>query len=386
MAERQLSKPEIAAQKKVVKLAPAIGDWTTYKPLKILVKKVKTGLYGFDRLSKDELNTMFTIHYRFIEKLMKNLRIDLGMAVELISVQVEQTTYLNFLRTLTGPMVQCKIKILGQHDQIFLLLDSHLANSIINYALGSVDLEVINRGLTDSEKEALATTLSEYLPTLSELFDKVIDDLSLSVVSSPDITLDSTINPSSPFASFIAETSLADNTPGKIYIAYPGNSLKSLIEKYHETEKSKALNFSRLPTALLSLISTRLSAVLGETLLTTNEISQLEVGDVVSIDTPISDAVPTSLGNIIKLLSQPGMKNQRRAIRLVGLKENQEVRVARPEISKPEPFPTPPPKPTQPAPKPIAPVPPPKPAPADDDFLDDFDDDFTDDDFGDDKL
>ncbi|MFH1362533.1 MAG: hypothetical protein ABIH69_07805, partial [bacterium] len=141
MAERQRSKPEIAAQKKVIKLAPAIGDWTTYKPLKVLVKKVKTGLYGFDRLSREELSTMLTIHYRFIEQFLKHLRIDLGMAVELVSIQTTQTNYLNFLRTLTGPMVQGKVKIPARHDPIFFLLDLQLANSIINYALGSVDLE-----------------------------------------------------------------------------------------------------------------------------------------------------------------------------------------------------------------------------------------------------
>ncbi|MFA4843958.1 MAG: hypothetical protein WC632_03280, partial [Candidatus Margulisiibacteriota bacterium] len=64
MTERSTTKPEIASQKKVVKLPPAIGDWTTYRAPKILVKKVKTGLYGFDRLSKEELKHLLRIHYR----------------------------------------------------------------------------------------------------------------------------------------------------------------------------------------------------------------------------------------------------------------------------------------------------------------------------------
>src|SRR3989338_4437024 len=104
MAERTLTKPEIAAQKRVIKLPPAIGDWTTYRPPKVLVKKIKTGLYGFDRLSKDELNQVLLIHYRFIHGFLKGLKVDLGMGAELSSCQVEQTTYLNFLRTMAGPL------------------------------------------------------------------------------------------------------------------------------------------------------------------------------------------------------------------------------------------------------------------------------------------
>src|SRR3990167_8626028 len=103
------TKPEIASQKRTIKLPPAMGDWTTYRPPKALVKKVKTGLYGFDRLSKKETNQALLIHYRFIQEFFRRLKIDLGLGVELFTVQVEQVTYLNFLRTISGPVVQGKL-------------------------------------------------------------------------------------------------------------------------------------------------------------------------------------------------------------------------------------------------------------------------------------
>jgi len=201
--ERQTSKPEIAAQKKTIKLAPAIGDWTTYKPPKVLVKKVKTGLYGFDRLSKEELNQVLLIHYRFLQDLLKRFRIDLGLAVELFTVQAQQTTYLNFLRGLMGPMVQLKIEVAGLHDPILLLLDISLANSIINYALGSIDLEPVNRSLTEAEQITLVTALKEYLPSFGQAFEHTITNLKLSYISSPDVIIDPTINPDSTLAGFI---------------------------------------------------------------------------------------------------------------------------------------------------------------------------------------
>jgi len=405
--QRQLSKPEIAAQRKVIKLAPAIGDWTTYKPPKVLVKKVKTGLYGFDRLSKNELNLVLQIHYRFIQKLLKQFRVDLGMAVELFSVQTEQTTYMNFLRTLTGSMVQIKIAIPGMHDSISLYLELPLANSIINYSLGSIDLEPIDRALTEAEQATLTTALTEYLPLFGESFENTINDLTISVVSSPDVVVDSTIGPASTFASFSAETSLADNSPAKIYIAYQGNTLKTLLENYQQKEQSKPLNFSRIPTSLLAKISSPVASKLGETILTTTEIGQLEIGDVVSLETAINSSAETTLGNILELSCQPGSKAKKAAIRILGLKESAEVELAPPELAveeepkvAPAAVPPPAPKPkevTKPIPKPIEELPKAEPLaeeefpedkfeedfPEDDDL---FEDDFSDEEFPEDKL
>jgi flagellar motor switch protein FliM len=331
MAERKLTKPEIASQKRTVKLAPAIGDWTTYKPPKVLGKKVKSGLYGFDRLSKEDLNQALLIHYRFIQELLKHFKIDLSMAVELFSVQVEQTTYLNFLQTLAGPVVQCKISIPGAHDSIFLFFELPLANSIINHALGSSDLEPVDRALTESEKNVFSTTLAEYLPGFSAAFENVIENLSLTFVSSPDVVTDPTISSSSTLASFIAETSLADNPPGKIIIAYPGRTLKNLLGNYSQKDQAKPLDFSRLPNSLVSKIFTPVSATLGEAVLTTNEIKQLEVGDVVSLETLIASPIPATIGEILKLLSQPGIKNKKFAVRMMGAKGPAEAELPKPE-------------------------------------------------------
>ncbi len=338
MAERK-SKPEIATQKREIKFAPAIGDWTTYKPPKVLVKKVKTGLYGFDRLSKKELNLVLLIHYRFIQNLLKRFKIDLGTAVELLSIQADQTTYLNFFRTLTGQVLQGKIAVPGIHEPINIFFDLPIANSIVNYALGSHDLETINRGLTESENNVLSTAFSEYLTIFSAAFENTIKNISFSIVSSPDVVVDSSVNPSSTLVSFRAVTSLADNPPGKIVVAYSGNTLKTLLAKYREKEQSKPLDFSRLPVALLLKIISSVSATLGETFLTTNEIDQLEIGDVVSLESTIDSPIPLEIGNILKCFGQPGIKNKKYATRIVGFKEAVEIELPKPELEafkKPE--------------------------------------------------
>ena len=330
MAERQLSKPEIASQRRTIKLPPAIGDWTTYRPPKVLVKKVKSGLYGFDRLSKEGLNEALIIHYRFVQDLLRRFKIDLGLGVEFLSCQIEQTTYLNFLRTLTGPLAQSRLTLPNLHENIQLLFDLGLANSIVNHALGSSDLEPLNRALTEAESAAFTLAVAEYLPYLAAAYNNIFPAPGFAFVGSPDITLDSSINPNSTFVFFSAEVALND-APGRLLFGYPGNSLKTLLKDYELKTRSKPANFGRLSAASLNKIVTSLSATLGRTYLRTSELNQLEAGDVVSLDTSITSAVNLLIGGRLNLKVQPGvMAGKRRAVRLIGFGNDEEITVRPP--------------------------------------------------------
>ncbi|MFA4906629.1 MAG: FliM/FliN family flagellar motor switch protein [Candidatus Margulisiibacteriota bacterium] len=318
------SKPEIASQKRTIKLAPSIGDWTTYRPPKILVKKVKTGLYGFDRLSRKELNRALLVHYHFIQDLLNGLKVDLGVGVEFYSCQAEQTTYLNFLRTLTGQVVQGKLSIPGIHEKVHVFFDLAAANSIINHALGSHDTESLNRGLTEAENNILTTTFTEYLPACAFAFE------TFSIVSSPDVTIDPSINPSSTFVVFSLEVAINNSPPAKIFFGYPGSALKSLIESFLAKEKEKPLDFSRLSAAALKNILVKARANLGKTTLLSHELHSLEVGDVVSLDTPTNSAVSLTVGSWLKLAVQPGITNKKKGVRIAGFGDEEKIKLSPP--------------------------------------------------------
>ncbi|MBN3033187.1 MAG: FliM/FliN family flagellar motor switch protein [Candidatus Saganbacteria bacterium] len=331
MAERQATaKPEIASQRRAIKLPPAIGDWTTYRPPKVLVKKVKSGLYGFDRLSKEELNEALLIHYRFVQDLLRRFKIDLGLGVEFLACQAEQTTYLNFLRALTGPLAQSRLNLPNLHENIQLLLDLNLANSLINHALGSCDLEPLARALTEAESAAFTLALTEYLPYFAAAFANTFPAPAFTFVGSPDVTLEPAINPASTFVFFAAEIALND-LPGRIMFGYPGNSLKTLLKDYEARSKTRPLNFGRLPAPALNKIMVALSAALGRTALKASELNQLETGDVVALETSINSPVALQLGQRLSFKVQPGiMTNKKRAVRLTSFNHEDEITILPP--------------------------------------------------------
>lgn len=319
MAEKTILKSEISSQKKTLKLPGAIGDWTTYRPAKVLIKKVKSGLYGFDRISREELNTVLLIHYRFIQQLLKRVKIDLGLSGELLQCQVEQVSYLNFLRSLGTAIVQGQLALPEKHESIAFFLDLNLANSLINHALGSRDLDAPPRALTEAEVATLTIALNEYLPLFSKTFKDIFPPPSFQYLSSPDAGIDPAFNTSATFIAFSAELTLNDNPAGKIIFGYQGQALKRLIKNYQEKERIAPLDLSRLPLAILNKIIVPIKATLGETSLLTSEISQLEVGDVVSLDTSIEEAIPLTIGKNLKVLAQPGINRRKKAVKILGL-------------------------------------------------------------------
>jgi len=319
--EKTSNKPEIASQKKVVKLPPAIGDWTTYKPSKVLVKKVKSGLYGFDRLSKEDLKNFFKIHYRFFQSLINHLKFDLKASVELYSCENEQTNYLSFVRTITGSVLQAKISLPNVHEGVQVFFDLDFAHSFVNHALGSRDIETISRGLTETEKVVFETAFSEYLPDYAAAFEGVISGPAFEVIGSPDIVLDPSINPSMTFVVFTIEIQSNDNPIGKISIGYLGSTIKALLNKYKQKEQSKPLNFSRLSSFILGKIPIPVSATLGTTTLGASELDSLEVGDVISTSASISSAIVLNIGNALKLSIQPGIKDKKKSAKIIGFNE-----------------------------------------------------------------
>lgn len=323
MSEQLAAKPEIASQKKVVKLPPAIGDWTTYRAPKVLVKKVKTGLYGFDRLGKEELNHLLRVHYRFTQNLLERLKIELGLSIEFLGCQVEQTTYINFLRGLNFPVAQGKINVSNLHENILWAWQAELGHTLINYALGSRNLETIQRGLTEVERELFSTALAEFLPSFNSAYEEVLDAPSFTFVSSPDFSLDPAVSTTSTYVVFVAEVALNDGPVGKMILGYPGTAIKTLLKAYLAKYNQKPVDFSRLSLSVLNAITIGARAVLGQTALSSSEIDQLEVGDVVALDTPINSSIFVRIGTKLKLPCQPGQTAKKKALRIAGLTEEQ---------------------------------------------------------------
>lgn len=328
------NKAEISTQKRSLKLAPMLGDWTTYKPPKALYKKVKTGLYGFDRLSEEELKQAHLLHYKFAEKFCDSLKTKLRVSAELYEVSALQNTYSNFLRSFTGPIYQGKFKCENYDEEVFVSFDLQLIDTLTNAALGSQDISKLNRPLTEAEEIILNLIFEEHLPTYGEIFSAMLQNPKFETIGSPSVVPDSSLNLQSTFVHFAIEASI-NNVLGKIIFGYNGIFIKNLIKSLGNIEKPYALDLHKLDPSIFGVIELPISAILGKTSLTTSEIKQLEPGDAVSLDQGIDSALKIQLSDGHTILGQPGVKDGKMVIRIVAVEKEKTVKVE-PPIYKPK--------------------------------------------------
>lgn len=322
------------SSRKIIKLTPAIGDWTTLKPSKIPEKRVKIGLYGFDRISQGELSHAHIIHYNFAHALLKDLKITLGIGGELYTVSAEQTSYSDFIKRLFHPMVHAKISIPDFPSNIHFCMELSVANTLINHALGSRDLTPLNRKLTEIEEETLNTLISEHLGPLAEAYSGAIENPRFEIISSPDFSVDSAISPTTTFTFFITEIAMGDNPPAKILIGYQSKALKSLLEKVELASPMKPLDLSKLPEMVYNKILVSVASNLGETAIATEDLQALEVGDIVALDIHLGNPLLLTLGNKAKLAGSAGIHGGKRAIRIISSIEGKILKI--PEEEKVE--------------------------------------------------
>ena len=325
------SKSDIAPQKRTLKLSPSLGDWTSYRPSRSLIKRIKVGLYGFDRLSDDELKESHLIHYRFGESLLRNLKINFKIGGELYAVEAMQTTYGGFAKVITGPLLQAKVDLPEFHDEITVCFDMNLTSTLINSSLGMKDTKNLGGELTEAEKIVVENSFIEYMDaSLGASFRDVLPGTHFELVTSPDFSPNPYTGASSTFVYFTVEFSIGDSI-GKMVLGYSGQLLKSVLKKMKLTEKPKPLSLNRVKSDILTKTRIPVTVVLGTTELKGNEIYQLEMGDVVSLDNSIHNAIQIRIaesGTVV--MAQPGIKDGKLIVRVVGVEKEKEIKVAPP--------------------------------------------------------
>jgi flagellar motor switch protein FliM len=332
--EKQQPRGEIAPHKRVLKLVPALGDWTTYKPKKVLVKRIKSGLYGFDRLSENELKEMHLIHYRFAESWLELLKSNLHLSGELYTIEAIQSNYQLFIKSLNEPLLQAKITLDDPSEEVFLSFDLDIVDSLINFGLGCKDSGGLKRELTEIENSVVDDILKKFFSPYKNSFNGAFDKHNLQIISSPEIVPNSAVNPTESFIYFVIQASVG-NSSGKIVFGYPSKLSKKLLKRKKDKKKIKSLPINKLNLEMLEKILLPLVTTLGKTTLTTTELLSLETGDVLSLDNSIQNAIPAVLAGK-QILGQPGIKDNKLSMKIIGLEKKKELRITPPKIEEKE--------------------------------------------------
>tara|TARA_A100001015_G_scaffold220472_1_gene248107 strand:+ start:2731 stop:4023 length:1293 start_codon:yes stop_codon:yes gene_type:complete len=301
-----------------INLGPAIGDWTTIQFREsdeedFNVSSVRD--INFDSLAKSTLKEAHYLHYRLAENLIRSISVDLNTKLELHSVHASQVVYSDFLDSNVDDVVQMEIEM-PELGSIFVVFDWDLVDQFIDRLTGGpgsvknkssfskLELNVLNSQMKKMIYDFLMPwhELSTATPYYSIHQGKIIPDRRC---SSRDAYILFTFN------FYFGKSPLR-----KIVMAYSNQVLRRLmLMKQDFTAPIPYKDF--LSSETLNSVFVPAKVELGTTKVKMKELSELKVGDVVSLQTNLSDPLKLFLGEQVSLMVQPGTSNGKLCVQLV---------------------------------------------------------------------
>lgn len=302
--------------KKEIKLAPAIGDWTVYRPSRPSSKKVKPLFYSRHRINRSDLELALNVHHFFANEFAKYLKGSLKASTEVFSISLEQTAYLDFLKSVTQGLIYNKFSI-DDSGEVMLLMDYNLANIAINFSLGFQSVESERKDFTEIEESILKSVFSGMMAQYTAAWKNIFKNPELEIISYPNIQRETHIDLNEVLTVITTKVSIANAMPTSFTFVYQGGTLKKLADLYSAKSAKSALNFAALPDQLVNSIEVPVVALLGSTNISANQIGGIEKGDIVSLDQRVNDPTQLFLGFGAEFKTQPGIKDGRIAARIL---------------------------------------------------------------------
>ena len=313
MADRQ---DEAALYKKEIKFSPSIGDWTAYRPAKAAAKKIKSLVYGFHRIPQEELEETLKVHYFFAFDLARYLKDAIKASTDIFSVSIEQVTYLDFLKRVSGGLIYNKVP-LKDIGEVMFLIDYQLANLVINFSLGCQSVDTKVKELTELEESIIHSVFGNVLNKFTGCWKSIFEEPKLEIISYPNIQRETHINLNEIITVVATEISIANSVPATFTFVYQNSTLKKLNELMSKMEEKAPLNFSLLSGELLHSIEVPVIAELGTTYIAAKELTEIEVEDVISLDQKLNEPIKLIVGYASELKGQPGIKIDRLSAKIL---------------------------------------------------------------------
>ncbi|AGL01631.1 flagellar motor switch protein FliM [Desulfoscipio gibsoniae] len=296
-------------------------------------QEIKIKSYDFRRpnkFSKEHLRTLEILHNLFARHVTSFLSGYLRSNVNIELVSVSQTIFDEFIRSIPTPTVLTIFDLLPLNGSVILEANNAFIFPVIDLMFGgNGSTGDLNRELTDIEiqvtKKIMTKILEYFIPTWQDIFE-VKPEL-YSVETNP--RLQQLYSPNEVVALLTFTVSLGENIQGMINLCYPYITLDPVIAKLsmrqqfirnfsssHEDDYANILHW-------LNHCNIDITAVLGDTQITVNDLLQIQQGDVIVLDQNINSDINVLVGENLKFGAQVGLVDENLAIQIVSLIEGE---------------------------------------------------------------
>ena len=289
-------------------------------------KSVKN--YDFARpskFSKDHLRTLEIIFENYGRLLSTNLPAYLRRNVQVEVMNAEANTYSEFANALSNPVLLGVVNFAPLDGSILIELASNLGFAIVDRMLGGggQPLEK-SREFTEIELIIIERILEVCTNLLVDPWESV-------VAIEPRLER---IETNSQFAQFISPSEMTaivtmnikiGSVEGLMNVCIPFSCVESVIDKlntkywYSNMRQSDAGAYQENIEAIIDRAQIPVKAMLGRSTISVNDFMNIQIGDIIKLNTKVDDELDVYVGNIKKFHALPGATSDAYAVRVTSI-------------------------------------------------------------------
>ncbi len=289
-------------------------------------KKIKK--YDFrrpDKFGKDQLRTLEIIHENFSRLLNNFLSGYLRTYIEVDVLSTQGMTYSEFSNSVSNPAILGIVKFSPLDGQIIIDIAVDVAFAMIERVLGGAGKTGLlkeARALTEIEMVLLKNIMNKFINLLKEPWGNIIELKPKLENIETNSQFAQIVSPSESIALITFNLKIGD-VEGMVNIAIPHYVIEPILPnltsklwfqsnlKKQLTDEERSALHNRIERANLEI-----KAVVGRSSLLVEEFLNLQVGDVVILGSKVNDELEVFVDQELKYFGQPGVKNNRMAVRI----------------------------------------------------------------------
>lgn len=289
-------------------------------------KQVKN--YDFARpakFSKEHLRTMEIIFEHYGRLLSTNLPVYLRKNIQVEVMNSEAVTYSEFSNALSNPVLLGIVNFAPMPGNIIIELASNLGYAMVDRMLGGTGMPLEHtRDFSEIELLIIERIMNVCINLLREPWENVEDIHPRLERIETNSQFAQIISPSEMIAIITINLKIGD-VEGMMNVCLPYMTLEDVMDKlntkywYSTMQEKDEKEYAEAIEAMISKAPMPVKAVLGSSNISVNDFINLQVGDIIRLDTKVEQELNVYVGNIKKFTALPGASGEQYAVRVTSV-------------------------------------------------------------------
>ncbi|MDE6949905.1 MAG: flagellar motor switch protein FliM [Lachnospiraceae bacterium] len=319
---------EVLSQQEIDNLLAALstGELDANDIQETKEKQVKD--YDFKRpvkFSKEHLRTLEIIFEHYGRLLSTNLQVYLRKNVQVSVNSSETVTFSEFSNALSSPVILSIVNFAPLSGNIIMELSLNIGYAIIDRMLGGKGTALERaKDFSEIEMAILEKILVVCMQMLREPWKNVveIEPVLDRIETNPQFA--QIIAPSDMIAIVTLNIKIGD-VEGLMNICLPFFTLEDIMDNlntkfwYSTIHESSDENYQAYLEALVKRVSVPIRAILGRSSVSVNDFMNLQIDDIIRLDSEINGDLIVYVGNIKKFTAVPGSSKDKFAVQVTSV-------------------------------------------------------------------